>query len=142
MGWSMPVWWWVAAGLLAAAELVTGTFYLLMLAVGAAVGALTAHAGAGFALQMAAAAVAGGAAAAALRRRRRRQPPRAAAAWNADVILDIGSRVRVEHWRSDATARVDYRGAGWDARYRGPGRPAPGEFRIVSIEGIELLLDD
>ena len=35
--------WWLVAGALVAAELLTGTFYLLMLAIGAAAGALTAH---------------------------------------------------------------------------------------------------
>ena len=142
MAWSMPVWWWVAAGVLVAAELASGTFYLLMLAAGAVAGALAAHAGAGFAVQLAAAGVTGAAAVVALHRRRRGQPARAPAGSNADVILDIGSRVRVEHWRGDATARVDYRGAGWNARHVGALRPQPGEFRIVAIEGSELLLDD
>ena len=37
--------WWIAAGVLVAAELATGTFYLLMLALGCVAGALGAHAG-------------------------------------------------------------------------------------------------
>ena len=37
--------WWVVAGILVAAELFTGTFYLLMLAVGATTGAIAAHMG-------------------------------------------------------------------------------------------------
>ncbi|MEK9804034.1 MAG: NfeD family protein, partial [Curvibacter sp.] len=37
--------WWLAAGILVAAELVTGTFYLLMLALGLGAGALAADAG-------------------------------------------------------------------------------------------------
>ncbi|HNJ45700.1 MAG TPA: NfeD family protein, partial [Ottowia sp.] len=48
--------WWIAAGLLVAAELLTGTFYLLMLAIGAAAGALAAHAGLSLSAQL----VAGG----------------------------------------------------------------------------------
>ena len=35
--------WWIVAGVLVAAELATGTFYLLMLALGAAAAALAAH---------------------------------------------------------------------------------------------------
>jgi membrane protein implicated in regulation of membrane protease activity len=142
MGWSTAVWWWIAAGGLVAVELASGTFYLLMLAAGALAGALAAHAGSGFAVQLAAAAVVGGAAVAALQRKRGRGPATEPAASNRDVILDIGSRVRVEHWRSDATARVQYRGAGWNARYAGSGQPPPGEYRISAIEGTELLLAD
>jgi len=37
--------WWVLAGLMVLAELLSGTFYLLMMAVGAAAAALAAHAG-------------------------------------------------------------------------------------------------
>ncbi|TFI49403.1 NfeD family protein, partial [Diaphorobacter sp. DS2] len=39
--------WWLMAGVAVVAELLTGTFYLLMLAVGLAAGALAAHAGLG-----------------------------------------------------------------------------------------------
>jgi len=41
-----PTIWWLVAGALVALELTTGTFYLLMLALGAAAGAVVAHAGA------------------------------------------------------------------------------------------------
>src|SRR4051812_10728857 len=58
--------WWLAAGIAVAVELGTGTFYLLMLAIGLAAGAVAAHVGAGVAGQFAAAAVIGGGAVAAL----------------------------------------------------------------------------
>ncbi|HOI65513.1 MAG TPA: NfeD family protein, partial [Thiomonas arsenitoxydans] len=38
-----PTAWWILAGFFVAMELVSGTFYLLMLAVGAVAGALAAH---------------------------------------------------------------------------------------------------
>ena len=41
--------WWLLAGAAVAVELLTGTFYLLMLGIGVAAGALAAHAGAGIA---------------------------------------------------------------------------------------------
>mgnify|MGYP006147005675 CR=1 FL=1 len=44
--------WWLLAGAVVALELFTGTFYLLMLALGMAAGALAAHAGAGLAVQL------------------------------------------------------------------------------------------
>ena len=55
--------WWLLAGAAVAVELMTGTFYLLMLAIGLAAAALAAHAGAGHA----------GAAGHGRRRRRRRR---------------------------------------------------------------------
>ncbi|MBA3625982.1 MAG: NfeD family protein, partial [Methylibium sp.] len=40
MEWSAATLWWIAAGVLIAAELATGTFYLLLLALGATAAAL------------------------------------------------------------------------------------------------------
>ena len=60
--------WWLLAGGVVAAELLTGTFYLLMLAVGLAAAAIAAHLGLSTALQIVTAAVVGGRAAQAPRR--------------------------------------------------------------------------
>ena len=67
---------WVLAGIAVVAELTTGTFYLLMIALGLVGGALAAHAGLGFAMQLVAAAAIGGGGVAAWRVRRKRRPPR------------------------------------------------------------------
>ena len=48
--------WWIITGVLVALELATGTFYLLMLAIGSIAGALAAHGGFGTQAQMAVAA--------------------------------------------------------------------------------------
>lgn len=140
MDWSNATWWWVAAGALVAAELVTGTFYLLMLAIGTAAGALAAHAQMGFTGQLLVAAGLGGGAVVAWHLRQRGRPPALPANANRDVNLDIGSHVHVAAWGPEGTARVDYRGAGWDARFGGSGPPAPGEHVIVRIEGNRLVL--
>ena len=137
---SAPTLWWVLAGVLVAVELATGTFYLLMLALGAAGAALVAHAGAGATAQVAAAALVGGGATALWHLRRARSPRSAPAQSNRDVNLDIGSTVHVEQWGADGSARVAHRGAAWQARYAGAGAPAPGEHVIVSIEGNRLGL--
>lgn len=131
--------WWVGAGILVAAELVTGTFYLLMLALGAAAAALAAHLGVSQAGQLVVAAIAGGGAITLwhFNRPNRKGPPPEA---SRDLNLDIGSRVRVEAWASDGTARVQHRGAAWDARYTGDGTPAPGEYVIRAVEGACLIL--
>ena len=52
--------WWLLAGALVALELMTGTFYLLMLAIGAAAGALAALAGLDLTAQVVTAAAVGG----------------------------------------------------------------------------------
>lgn len=139
MTWTTASLWWLAAGALVVAELLTGTFYLLMLALGTAAGAVAAHAGLGLAPQIAAAAVVGGGAVALwhLRRGRHRTP---AVQSNPDLNLDIGQTVHVARWHADGTARVQHRGAAWDACYAGPGTPASGQFRIQAIDGARLML--
>ncbi|MFZ5520212.1 MAG: NfeD family protein [Pseudomonadota bacterium] len=131
--------WWIAAGVLVAAEMVTGTFYLLMLALGTAAAAISAHLGLGLPLQLVVAAVAGGGAVTAwhLLRPERHAAP---ASSNRDVNLDIGERVHVAAWQPDGTTRVQYRGASWAARYAGPDAPTAGDHRIQAIEGSCLVL--
>lgn len=141
MDWSAATGWWLAAGVLVVAELATGTFYLLMLALGAAAGAVAAHAGVGLASQMAAAALLGGGAVAFWHLRRSRQPTSLPADVNPDVILDIGGTVHVEQWQADGTTRVHYRGAAWNARHVGSGPPVAGDHSIRAIEGTCLLLE-
>ena len=63
MDWNWATLWWIATGVLVAAELATGTFYLLMLAIGTPAGAQGAHARLYPSTQMLWAAAAGGAAA-------------------------------------------------------------------------------
>ncbi|MFO1220848.1 MAG: NfeD family protein [Burkholderiaceae bacterium] len=136
----MAVTWWVVAGLLVAAELATGTFYLLMLAVGAAAGAIAAHLGWAFAAQCVAAALVGGGATAAWHLKRFRHPHSAPAEANPDVNLDIGQTVRIERWNDDRTAQVQYRGARWAVVFGGSGTPAPGEHTIVAVQGSRLVV--
>jgi len=137
--------WWLAAGLMVLAELLTGTFYMLMLALGLAVAALAAHAGASLLTQMVLAALAGGAGVLACHLVRRRRPAALPAASNPDVNQDIGQQVHVEHWRTDGTARVHYRGSSWQVRLRGAQAghplPAPGTYVIRALDGNELVVD-
>jgi len=141
MEWSLSTWWWIATGMLVAAELATGTFYLLMLALGTAAAALAAHAGIAFTGELLAAALVGGGAVALWHVKRSREPAAPPVQENRDVILDIGERVRVAQWDSDGTSRVTYRGAAWSARFAGSGVPQPGEHVIRAIDGNSLLLD-
>src|SRR5512139_3910880 len=140
MGWSAPTLWWLATGALVAVEMATGTFYLLMLALGCAGAALAAHAGLAASWQVVVAALVGGGATAAWHLRRARHPRSAPAEANRDVNLDIGEHVRVDAWAADGTASVRYRGATWSAEYAGSGTPAPGEHVIVAVHGSRLSL--
>lgn len=134
-------WWWIATGALVAIELGTGTFYLLMLALGTAAAAIAAHLGLSSSGQMLGAALVGGGAVIAWHLLRGRQPAPLPAQTNRDVNLDIGERVQVDQWLPDGTARVKYRGASWAARYQGRDAPVPGAYVIREIEGSMLLLD-
>jgi membrane protein implicated in regulation of membrane protease activity len=140
MDWSASTWWWIAAGVLVAGELMTGTFYVLMLAIGCVFGALAGYAIASFFAQVVAAVVVGGAAVLAWDRRRRRDPHRLAAAANRDINLDIGEQVQVDGWNADGTARVPYRGSSWNVRFIGHGPALPGMHVIAEVRHNELAL--
>jgi membrane protein implicated in regulation of membrane protease activity len=140
MDFGPAVFWWIAAGVLVAVELATGSFYLLMLALGAAAAALAAHAGLAFSMQLVIAALVGGGAVAVWHARQQRRPQAPPASANRDVNLDIGERVHVAQWQPDGTASVQYRGAQWSARYAGDGAPAPGDYVIRAVEGNRLVL--
>ena len=133
------VWFVIAFGLLIA-ELLTGTFYLLMVAIGCAVGGLAAVAGATLPLQLVVGAAVGFAATMVLRRTRwGMQRLKTDVATNRDVILDIGEVVQVTDWR-DGTAHVRYRGCQWDAALEPGAVPRPGAQIIKAIRGSTLIL--
>ena len=136
--------WWLLTGGTIAAELLTGTFYLLMLSVGFAAAALSAHLGLNVTQQLVAAALLGGGAVVFWHvrgRRGRRRGREAPAEANANVHLDIGETVQVERWNPDGSADVHYRGARWTAIHRSGVSPAPGAHRVAELVGNRLLLD-
>jgi membrane protein implicated in regulation of membrane protease activity len=139
---SLSTQWWVVCGLLVAAELATGTFYLLMLALGAAAAALAAMLGFDATVQLLVGAVVGGGAVALWHAKRVKADTRAPANANPDVNIDIGQQVQVDQWQDDGSAIVRYRGAEWRARFAGQGQPVAGKFTIRAIEGSCLQLDN
>jgi len=141
MDWSASTGWWLAAGVLVAAELATGTFYLLMLALGAAAGAVAAHAGLQLTGQIGTAAVVGASAVVVWHLRRSRRPAAAPASTNPDVNLDVGGTVQVPAWADDGSTRIAYRGSHWEARHIGHGHPQPGLHVIRAVEGNRLMLE-
>jgi membrane protein implicated in regulation of membrane protease activity len=133
----MELWlmWVVAAFVLVIAELVTGTFYLLVLGLGAFAGAIVAYLGGNEIVQ----AVIGAAVALVgvflvhqwhLRNRN-------SVGAKGDNFLDRGQPVVLEGWVNEGSriARVRYRGAPWDAKLRDDAHPAPGS--TLYIEGQE-----
>ncbi len=130
---------WIGAGLLLViAELLTGTFYLLVLGIAALVGGGVAYLGAPFGVQAAAAAVvaiAGTMWVQRLRRSRGAGPQMA--------HIDVGQPVTLETWvnQADRLARVKYRDALWDAHIEGEHRGETGEvFYIRAVQGSMLVV--
>ena len=131
--------WLVAAGVLVILELFTGTFYLLMVAIGLAVGGGVALAGAAGPVQAIAAAVVGVLATGLLHRSRLGHPAKTDARRDRNVNLDIGQRVAVPAW-DNGRALVMYRGALWDVELTHGVAPHAGEFRIVEVQGSRLVV--
>ena len=133
--------WWLLAGAAVAVELLTGTVYLLMLAIGMAAAAISAHLGFGQALQISIAAGIGGGAVLVWHARQRRQRSKPAALANASGNLDVGETVQISSWKPDGTTDVQYRGAHWVAIHRNGVIPSSGPHRIAELVGNRLLVD-
>jgi len=138
---SEPTLWWLLAGVAVAIELLTGTFYLLMLAIGMAAGALAAHAGAGMPVQLVIAAVTGGGAVAAWHLLRGKRAPGLPAGANRDVNLDVGESIHVDAWNPDGTATVKYRGANWTVAPVPGTLPTTGAHRVREVVGNRLIVE-
>lgn len=136
--------WLTVAGVLVAIEIFTGTFYLLMIAIGFGAGALAAMSGANLLLQFIVAGVVGVVVTLILKRSRVFHKPDAQR--NPAVLLDIGQTVDVSEWEKpdngNFKARVNYRGAPWDVELLPDGDPKAGQFVIREIRGATLLVDN
>jgi len=133
--------WWILAGIAVAAELLTGTIYLLMLGLGLVAGALAAHLGLAMPVQITVAAGVGVLCVLVGRRIRRARASGLPASADPAMNLDIGENVTVTQWEADGTARVQYRGAQWTAVLRAGAMPTPGQYRVVDMQGNRLVVD-
>lgn len=131
--------WWIGVGVLVVAELMTGTFYLLMVALGFVAGGLVHLAGGAPHAQVAAAALVALVLLVALRRSRfgRRQKRDASA--NPDVNLDIGAALDVARWH-ERRARVPYRGADWDVELAEGERDDALHYEVRAVRGNCLIV--
>jgi membrane protein implicated in regulation of membrane protease activity len=136
--WTM---WLLAAGVLVVLELLSGTFYLLMIAFGMAAGAAVAYGGLSAPLQTLTAAAVGVLATGLLYRSKLGKPRSTDAAHDPNVNMDIGQTINVPQWH-DGTARVMYRGALWDVELA-PGASsaaAHGQYTIREVRGSRLIV--
>ncbi|AXT46316.1 MULTISPECIES: NfeD family protein [Chromobacterium] len=105
---------WIASALIALiAEFYSGTFYLLVVAVAMLCGGVSAWLGAPEASQYVIASIAGVAGVALVYGYKRRHPPLPAQPRADDP--DLGQPVQILHAPASGHARVQYRGAAWDA---------------------------
>ena len=127
--------WLVAGFLLVIIELVSGTFYLLVLGVAAVAGGVVSYAGLPFAVQSVVAATLAMVGVVWVNRLRRTS---AAAKMRS---LDVGQHAAFDHWvdRAAGQARVKYRDALWDATVVGEVSGEPGEgLTVAAIDGNTL----
>jgi membrane protein implicated in regulation of membrane protease activity len=131
--------WWIGAGVLVVLELISGTFYLLMIALGCVAAAIAQLAGVAADLQFAIAAVVALAAVLLLKRSRFGRRTRKEASKNPDVNLDIGQTLSVPAWH-ERRARADYRGAAWDVELAA-GEPEDAQlYEIAEMRGSCLVV--
>lgn len=135
--------WWMIAGFFVSLELLSGSLYLLMLALGALAAGLCAMSGAPQSLQLMVAAGIGGGALLVWHRLLLKRGPIDTEGHNTTGLgdLDVGEEVVVSSWASDGTAQVLYRGSQWMARHHGPHVPRGGPHRIRAIEPTFLVLE-
>ena len=129
--------WWIGFGIMVASELVTGTFYLLMLAVACASGALCAHAGLPLTAQMAIASVVGTVLSFGPLPKKLRQ---AISTHKSFSLGDQGATIIVISQENGPTAM--HRGASWPVRLEHPDGVALKDgdaLTIVRIDGVALV---
>ena len=128
--------WWIAAAILVGVEMMTGTFYLLIVAFACVAGGLVAYTGFDASWQWGVAAVIEviGTAAVVLWKKKYATQPRLS------NNLDVGQQVSVLEWRDNDTARVSYRGTQWDAVLDSPATPKREHMVIMGMRGAQLVL--
>lgn len=138
--------WFAIACVLIGLEMASGTFYLLMIAIGAAAGGVAALLGLDGMSQCIVAAAVAAIATFGLRRSRFGKQPVVDANRDPNVNLDVGESLEVIDWHvmagAPATARARYRGALWDIELEEGGNPVAGVFVIREARGNRLIVSN
>lgn len=135
--------WWLVAGFFVSLEMLTGSLYLLMLALGAGAAALCAWGHVSQDMQLLVAAAIGGGGVLLWHRHLLKRGAIDTEGYSTTGLstLDVGEEVSVARWAPDGTAEVLYRGSAWLARHHGPHVPQTGIHRIMAIESCYLVLE-
>ena len=129
--------WLIVAGILLIAELLTGTFYLLMLALASVFTWFAMQAGAGFLMQSVVFLISASVLIYLTRRMRvqlnQKNRP------NLAEYLDAGEIIRVYNW-DNGMGHTDYRGTQWAVVLDQPDEAAltDANYRIVKLDGIRI----
>lgn len=136
--------WLGLAGILVILEIFSGTFYLLMIAVGMLAGAMAAWFGLSNPLQMLCVAIVGVTGVLLLRLRRRTPESSGDPSRDPGINLDIGQTVRIDEWSGPQAgvyvARASYRGADWDVELERGAEASPGLHMIRAVQGSRLIV--
>ena len=127
--------WLIAGFILIIVELVTGTFYLLVLGIAALVGAGVGYASGGFVWQAIGAAIVAVAGVIWVNQYKKKMAPKRMRG------LDVGQPATFDSWvnKGAGHARVKYRDALWDAQVADGASGEPGEILyITSVDGSTL----
>ncbi|WP_211182320.1 MULTISPECIES: NfeD family protein [Advenella] len=138
------IWLWFALAVVALiAELLSGTFYMLLVALGLVASGIVAYLGFSPAAQLATCSIIGIAGLIILKKTGvLLKKGHLKATSDSNVILDIGQQVEVKSWTENRTSTVYYRGAQWQVKLD-PSiteTPLPGQYVIVDIQSVTLIL--
>jgi len=133
------VWFVIGFGLVIA-ELLTGTFYLLVIAVAFGAAGVAALLGASVVLQLATAAAFSLGGTLWLRQSKFGRRLRDRVISDHVQNMDVGQTLRVDQWAPNRTARANYRGATWDVELAPGEEAASGEFVIREINANRLIV--
>lgn len=135
----MSAWviWWVLALILIGIEMLSGTFYLLAIAVAFIAGGLVDFLGGSFLVQFVTTGVLGSAGCFIAYYYQQANKEK----HQTQIEFDLGQRVLVLTWNDDGSARVSYRGSQWNAIAATPQTPRNKEMVIVRVQGSTLVLD-
>ncbi|MBK1781232.1 NfeD family protein [Advenella sp. WQ 585] len=138
------LWVWFGLAVMALiAELLSGTFYMLLVAFGLAASGIVAYFGFSLAAQVATCSIIGMAGLVILKKTGvLLKKGHLKATSDSNVNLDIGQHVEVKSWTDNRTSTVYYRGAQWQVKLD-PSiseAPLPGQYVIVDIQSVTLVL--
>src|SRR3990172_1500204 len=132
-------WWWLLALGLGIAEILTGTFYLIVLALACVLGGVAALAGLPSTWQLLITALCAFGGWGLLLRNRSKGGASAAG----EMRLDVGQQLRIDEWLEPRRTQVRYRGAQWPVELAPDAEievAVPGQFVITQVEAGRLIV--